>query len=836
VCERCRRTGNAASSVRPTHSGRRPRRACPSGERHDFTGLWNGLSVELDDERAGAVGRFDSVAAVYPVALVEQPQPEDVTPQMTTALAMTGADAAQSELGLSGEGLKVAIMDTGIDYQHPDLGGAGEGTTFPTARVTHGFDFVGDEFNAASDDPERRIPQPNPDPQDPNGHGTHVAGIVGADAQSEDGATGVAPDVTFGAYKVFATGSTTADIIVDALEDAFEDGMDIVNMSLGAAFVWGQEYPTTRVSNELANQGVAVINSAGNSGGDGAWTLSAPANAHDIISVASADNTFFSALSFEVDQLDDPVPYMEMTGADLPPTEGTSEEVVYVGRACVDSTADELLDDPDGKVALIVRGECTFAEKYLAAANAGATGVVIHNNVAGMFAGTVGDVGIDGVWSAGISLDDGLALRGLLDDGETVTLGFTDEVVDAPNPTGGLVSSFSSYGLDPELEFKPSIMAPGGLINSTYPLALGEYATLSGTSMSAPHVSGTVALLLEAEPDLDPIAVRHRLQNTAEPTVWSLNPDLGLLEHSFRQGAGMVQIDQAILAEQQTVPGQLSLGDGSDDIDASFTVTNAGDSEVTYTLDYEAALETAFSTFDPGFFLHSYPVVFGEPTITLGPGESAEVEVTVTPPAVGLPNHQYGGYITLTPDDDDATTLRVPYAGFAGDYLDRPLLGWQADDGSQVDVDPRVSEIVFDEDGFIDDFEPVEPGHQFNVAQGDYPVVEAFFGHFPREMEVWAVHERTGQRFLAIHAEYLPRSPEMDEYRAFLWDGRVQAGGSGNTRPAPQGTYTFELRVLRTAGDPENADHWETWESEPFEITRRRGPGGPPGGSPPGLR
>jgi len=808
----------------------------------DFATLWNGQSVRVGPGQGPALGLLNSVEAAYPVAIIEAPEPGDVSPQLSTAIEMTGASHAQ-DLGYTGEGLSVGVIDTGIDYNHPDLGGDGadgrmeanSDRTFAHPRISHAWDYVGDEFNAA--DPASPALDPNPDPWDPNGHGTHVSGIVGADAAEDGGATGVAPAVTFGAYKVFGNGSTTADVIVEALEDAYVDGMDVVNMSLGAAFVWGQEYPTTATSNELAAQGVVVVNSAGNSGGDGTWTLSAPANAHDIISVASADNTFFDALVFEVEQLDDPVPYMELSGAELPPTEGASEEVVWLGRACVDSQGDELLDDPDGKVALVSRGDCTFAEKYLAAADAGATGVVIHNNEPGMFAGTVLDDGVDGVWGAGISGADGLALRELIEDGETVTLGFTDETESLPNPTGGLVSSFSSFGQDVELAFGPSVMAPGGLITSTWPLNRGGYATISGTSMAAPHVAGAVALLLEAEPDLDPFEVRDRLQNTSVPSDWSLAPGVGLLDHTFRQGAGMIQIDRAIQAEQRVAPGQIAIGDGLDPVTATVTVRNDGAEDVTYTLDQEHGLEVVVSTFTPTFWLAGAGL--SSPSEVIVPaGASAEVELTITPPASAQPNHQYGGWVTMTPDDENLATLRVPYVGFAGDYADEmALLGYWGGDSSDpvfTEVAPRIAELIYDEDGFARDSEPVEEGNTFVIRDGDYPVFEAFFGHFPQEMRLYAHHHEDDRNHLVGEFEYVERSPWFDEFRSFVWDGRVGAGSSDNMRTAPSGTYTFHVEVLRALGDPDNPDHWDTAVSPEFQLDSRRGappsePGPPPG-------
>ena len=820
-------------------------------QRRDFDTLWNGLTVDAGISEIATIRSLPSVAAVHPVAIIEAPEPEGVSPELASALAMTGADNAQ-DLGLTGKSLSVGVIDTGIDYNHPDLGGGGDtelrilaedDRTFDHPRISHAWDYVGEGFDAG--DPDSPDPDPNPDPWDPHGHGTHVSGIVGAAADDEDGVTGVAPEVTFGAYKVFDAGSTTADIIVEALEDAYVDGMDIVNMSLGASLVWGQEYPTTATSNELAAQGVVVINSAGNSGGLGTWSLSAPANAHDIISVASADNEALPALTFEVDQLVEPIPYLDMSAAPEPPLTGESDPVMHLGDleddarfGCFESDFD---DFEAGNVALISRGgvpdACTFATKYDNAVDAGATGVVIYNNVQGLFAGG-GIVAEEGdPWAAAISDVDGARLVNLLEDDEDVRLRFTDNIVIAPSPTGGLVSSFSSYGQDVELAFGPSVMAPGGLITSTYPLDLGEYAMLSGTSMSAPHVAGAVALLLEAERDLDPFEVRDRLQNTAEPAVWSLNPDLGLLDHTFRQGAGMIQIDRAVTTEHRVAPGQIALGDDASS-DVTITVWNDSEEEVTYTIGNVGTLGTGVSTFAPVFFGPGATVEATEDSVTVGAGETGEVVVTITAPGFGLPNHQFGGYVTLTPDVDDTPVLRVPYSGYDGDYQELPLFGyfaWPLDEPIQfVEQEPHLSEIVgFDEDGFAE-FEPVDPGHVFVPREDDFPVIEAFFGHFPQVMEVYAVDQRRGTRHLVIQEEHLSRSPTPDFFWAFAWDGTAPTGQGGATRPLRSGTYTLEVEVLRTLGDPDIDDHWDTWESVEFQIDTRRG--GPPAvpGPPPG--
>ncbi len=803
-------------------------------ERYDFQDLWNGLSVRATASEAAALAELSSASAVYPVELIDAPEPlQEAEPHLGTALGMTGADVAVSELGFDGEGLSVAIIDTGIDYGHPDLGGDGEGTSFPTDRVTHGFDYVGDDYDAS--DPDRDEPSPNPDPMDINGHGTHVAGISGANPADEDGVQGVAPAVTFGAYKVFGTsGSSSADVIIAAMEDAAADGMDIINMSLGAAFAWG-DYPTSKVANQLVADGTVVVASAGNSGETGVFSLGAPGNATDAIGVASADNLSMNALVMEAPGLDGPdgedLPYSGMSDAQLPPLDEELDEVVWIGRGC-SSLGDELEGDPEGATALIIRGECTFEEKYNTAVDAGATGVIIYNHLPGLFAGG-GIVPADDVWAAATTNEHGAALRALAESEDEAVVTATERTMSIVNPGGGLVSSFSSYGMTPDLDFRPDILAPGGLIESTYPLASGGYATISGTSMSAPHVAGAVALLLDAQPDLAADEVRGVLQNSAEPVVWSGNPDLGILDNTFRQGAGMLQIDTSITATSSVEPSKIALGE-AESVDTTLTITNAGDEAVTYDLDHVGALGTAgfgddpwgdwATIFYPQFAGPSTTATFTEDSVTVDGGSSVDVDVTITNPHQGLYAHQAGGYLTVT--GDDGSSQVVPFAGLAGELTDIEI--WPEERPDAVGLDNALVAQYVEEDG-DEVLVPVDPGHVFD--RSDEPVAAVFMGFAAQELHVVARHVDSGHEVPVIEVEYQRRSESEAEYQPFTWDGREQVGNTPARRPAPRGEWVFELRALPVGEDASDEDAWVEETTESFEFR-----GGPPpgiGGPPP---
>jgi subtilisin family serine protease len=220
-------------------------------ERYAFDTLWNGLTVRIAPRDFAALSRIAGVKGVYPVSTVTASQSQTVIePQLFTAVRMTGADVVQSQLGYTGAGVRVAVIDSGIDYTHPDLGGCfGAG-----CRVELGYDLVGDAFSGPT-----TTPQPDPDPMDCLGHGTHVAGIIGAKAASGGGVTGIAPGVTFHVYRVFGcAGSSTDDVLLAAMERALADGVDVVNMSLGTSLTW-PERPTAQAATRLVNKGVAVV-------------------------------------------------------------------------------------------------------------------------------------------------------------------------------------------------------------------------------------------------------------------------------------------------------------------------------------------------------------------------------------------------------------------------------------------------------------------------------------------------------------------------------------------------------------------------------------------------
>jgi len=796
-------------------------------ERMSYDVLFNGFSVEVSPTNRAALARVAGVKAMYPVQLIEAPTPEErqqIRADLATALAQTGANVAQNSLGLTGAGVKVGVVDTGIDIDHPAFGGNGSNgsTSFPSVRVAYGYDLVGDAYNADPSSPAYNpVPTPDPNPDDCGGHGTHVAGIVGANG---GGLTGVAPGVTLGAYRVFGcAGSSSSDVIVAALERAYADGMDIVNQSLGAARQWPQ-YPTAQASSRLVDKGVVMVASIGNNGPgggspDGLFAAGAPGVGEKVIGVASFDNTGVFLPYAIVNGRN--IAHSTMTFSAPAPTTG-SDQIVYVGRGC---NADTYLADPTGKIALTDRGVCGFAEKAARAIAAGARGVVVANNVAGVVFGTLGAPLGSSVPVVGISLADGNYIKAQT---APITWNWTANTASAPNPTGNLISGFSSFGLAADLSLKPNIGAPGGTIYSAYPLEAGGYATLSGTSMSAPHVAGGIALIKQARPEISAAQMQAHIQNTADPKNWSGNPGLGLVDFVHRQGAGMMDIVGAVQSKTLVEPSQIALGESeAGPKTVRVTVTNGGAAAVIYSLSHVAAIAsgpnstcgpaTCPASFAPaGPFSAPAGVAFSAASISVPARGTASFDVTIDANS-GLANRSlYGGYVTLTPQGG-GETLRVPFAGLKGDYQTTPVLT------PTPDGFPWLAQL----DGGFYNNRP--DGGTFTLVGDDIPFFLLHLDHHAQKMEFSVRNAATGRPVHPVFSktdvyDYVGRNSTPRGFFAFTWDGtRMHDNGKGtpdHRKVVPNGRYVIDLRVLKPLGDVSNPDHWEKWTSPVITIAR----------------
>ena len=801
-------------------------------ERREFDTLWNGFSIEASTSDVRKIVRsIDGVTGVWPVVKVAAPpKGAPASPELFTAIQMTGADIAQNELGYTGKGIKVAVMDTGIDVDHKDLGGDGTAREnsglFPTNRVRYGWDFVGDDFNADDTSPTYDpVPKPDPSPDDCNGHGTHVAGIVGANGTVK----GVAPEVTFGAYRVFGCdGSTSSDIMLAAMERAYADGMQVLNMSIGSPFQWPQ-YPTAEAASRMVRKGMVVVASIGNSGANGLYSAGAPGLGRDVIGVASFDNTDVYLPIATASGRD--IGYVTMTFSPNPPTSGGGE-VVDMGPAC--NGEPPTLPAVTGKIALAARGSCTFGEKAANAIKAGAIAVLISNNLPGVFNGTLGaPIGDGTIPVVGISLEDGNFLRA---QAATVNLAWTGRQASFPSPTGGLISSFSSYGLSPDLTLKPDIAAPGGNIYSTFPLEQGGYATLGGTSMSSPHVAGAAALLLQSRRWTRASEVRTILQNSADPHPWFGNPTLGFLDNVHRQGAGMVDIDDAILATTLVEPGKISVGEGERGPRTErLAITNRGRSPVTYDLSFVNALSTG-GVITPSFTTSDAKVTFSSASVTVYPGRRTTVLATITP-ATAPQYGQYGGYVVFTPRDG-GQVYRVPFAGFVGDYQ------------SIVALTPTENGFPWLAISYLGEFYgPVTSPDDwvYSMVGEDTPWFLVHFEHQVERFDATILDAKSGQPVHPVFNkawddEFLPRNSTSTSFFAFAWDGtRIHSRGNYRrcegrddhgqwkgkpctgedmTKPLPDGQYVIVLKALKANGDPRNPKHWESWTSPVVKIDR----------------
>jgi len=665
--------------------------------------LFNGFLIEATRATADRLARMPGVKAISEDGLLTLPEPWRASPVTASDvgealgplgeppddawLRMTGADVAHDRLGLTGRGVKLAIIDSGIDFNHADLGGCfGLG-----CRVETGYDFVGDNYDPTRCSPPFTTdgcPVEGGEPHDVLGHGTHVSGIAAARSAGPSGVTGVAPFALIHIYRVFGKLSsdgqahTAFSIVIAAMERAYEEGAQIVSMSLGSDN-GNPNSMSAQAAERLALNGVAVVAAAGNAGAAlGVYAVSDPSVAEHVVSAASFDSTPTSRLKkFSVDSGADEIGYDVSDGAPRPPASG-SAQIVPTGTPTTDDDACNGIGvDVSGKIALIRRGTCTFNVKAVNAELAGAIGVIIYNNRPGIFNSTTVNVAgrppvhiptVTTTDGEGNSLYDRFVSQGQV---ALTWLGvnvFKEVVVDyGPDSKPGLLSTFSSFGpTSLDLNLKPDVSAPGGFIRSTYPLALGRYATINGTSMATPHTAGAIALLLEAFPDVPSTLVQTLLQNSAVPATWSLDSTSSSLDAVHRQGGGLINIPALIANVPHTLafPGKLSLGETHGaPVGRTLTIENKTNATVTYTFGHVPALATTnrrSALTDADYRDAPASVSFSRPNVVVTPHSFGFVDITFVGPA-DTTAKLFGGYITVTPNNGDGA-LSVPYAGFNG--------------------------------------------------------------------------------------------------------------------------------------------------------------------------
>jgi minor extracellular serine protease Vpr len=830
-------------------------------ERYSYDSLWNGLSVSVAPSQVAALESIPGVKAVYPVHTVSLPDLNSeggggADIELKNAVGLTGADIAQNELDLDGSSVTIAIMDSGLDYTLPEFGGC----FGPSCKVRGGFDLVGDDFNATATSPVFQ-PVANPDgdplPCDPNvadraevlgagtsnaGHGTHVAGIAAADGRGHAGqVVGVAPGARLLAYRVFGcNGSTNTDVMIHALELALADHADVLNVSIGSAFSNWPQSPEAVAADNLVDAGIVVVASTGNSGVNGGqlWSAGSPGVGRKVIGVASFDNRKATLPSFKLGTKS--YTYNRVAGSLATVPQSGGAEIVFtgsptfVGDGCVNAPAPGSLT---GKIAFIRRGSppagptCGFYNKAINAQRAGAMAVVLYNNVAAPVSPTVtpSPAGSEPVSIpvAFITAADGADIFNNLATAHTLT--WTADVLETPLATAGLISDFSSFGTDAELTLKPDIGGPGGQIYSTWPhQQFGGHNTIGGTSMASPHVAGLAALLLEAKhKNIAPALVRTLLMNTSQPAGLNIAASAGL-EPTWRQGSGLAQIVPAVQTPAWVTPSKISLGEGNGG-SAQVTVTNSSAAPITYDLSHQSTIGTGAAAganypFTFGYFAAANGATFSASSVTVAPGSSATVNVTIAVAASAPDKSLYGGYVVLTPRGG-GQALRVPYVGFKGDYQSLPVLtsagcGLPAvlklnAAASDACLGPGVQRLGVS-------------GASFTLQGNSIPILLYHLNHQVRKLNI-QVYKTDGSPVHSVfnyvlRLEYLPRNSAATSFFEFDWDGtrsHDNGGGNGDHRKAvPNGTYTLKLSVLKALGNESNAADWETFTSPPITLAR----------------
>lgn len=696
---------------------------------HSYTTVENGFAAVVPYGKLEEIRQLPGVAAAYAAPVFK------VAPDMPTT--MTELGGLENTSGYQGEGMVIAIVDSGLEISHPlftqaptapalakkDIenvlasknlkaeekkSGITASQVYKTAKVPFAFDYADNDLDVA-----------------PNGagdHGTHVAGIAAANAGVVADVVGVAPQAQILAMKVFSSsgsnGATWADILA-AADDAVALGADVINMSLGSTCGFSTpegEEGVAEVLENIASSGVMLSISAGNEYsaalgtriGKGHaltqnpdyGTVASPSSYSEPLSIASVekadsiDSCYLTVgerkVAFNDTVEDKTVENVKDDSPSFRSLAGKELEYVVVPNAGEAKDYDGL--SVEGKIALVSRGSVEYNTKKEAAKAAGAAGILVYNNEPGMLYMQMDNYDLP---SAFISQADGKALAAVAEGNRKLTVSASYGKVD--NPTSGEMSDFSSWGVTPELTLKPDLTAPGGNIKSA--TTGGGYTTKSGTSMSAPFVSGAMSLVKQYVEQKNYASTETEKANLVSNLLMS-TADLvmaGTAPYSPRkQGAGSVNIAAATSTKAYlTAVGggrpKVELGDDvqkSGKYTVQFEIHNLSDEALTYTIGGYIQTDAQEVTKQiKGQDVHQVtelPYLLGkidEKIVTVAGGETETVSVSVS---LTQANNEYlnrfengtyiEGFVTLTPSSGTQPTLSIPYMGFYGDWTQAPII------------------------------------------------------------------------------------------------------------------------------------------------------------------
>ncbi|CAM1511985.1 Fc.00g094980.m01.CDS01 [Cosmosporella sp. VM-42] len=898
----------AANSKRDTHSlfhKRAEELAADYSVKHEFTNsdYFYGLSIDATKEDAATLAALPEVKNIWPNRVHSRPSAYISTPRSTTgvqssrvsiradnvtvahvtgdsdihsSLKMADVDKVH-KLGITGKGVKVAVIDSGIDYRHPALGGGfGEGF-----KVAGGYDLVGEDYTGFN------TPVPDSDPLTTcleGGHGTHVAGTIAArDPKGVGfGVLGVAPDASIYAYRIFSCeGSAADDIIMQSFEKAAGDGVDVISMSAGYTNIWETDSPYAPLMQGLLDKGVGLVIAAGNDGGRGPYFASAPALVPAVIAVGSVANDVFTNIYHANDSTGQMIEYSRIVPVEDAENEFHVFTVPNEDSSCtLESWTNASKDFSDKKhlIALLSAGStCQYMTKLNEFTNAtGITEIWLE-----AYAGADLRLEEPGWWPGynvlQIDPAQGKKMRaGLAAQGANYTLTFKDqEVHDTPQWDGGSMNFFSTYGPTMEMSLKPQIAAPGGNILNVWPVTDGlGYAIISGTSMATPFLSGVYALIKASDPSLTPEEIRIRLQNSAVPMIEAGQTDL--LSTTAHQGAGLVNALNGInYAKTKVTPSELNLRDSSKPKAQTITIENRSKTSKTYTLGHKGAgmidalPQILAANTNNQFrwaadYTASYATAkFSKATVKVAAGSKATVEVTITPPTDFVVDKLpvYAGYITLKSGEEK---IVVPYAGVPYSRNAFPVLDTTnvtaldfitpgPPEGIPVvpslsSNDQNIRNNDIDTYTFVDgnfpgvflsvrqpsanvrvDLVPVDTKFEPTYYGYDTSIKHSNFTRPPLDLEsldnIFNVSSY-GATAISYGIPSVPRAGELGRlwrgygaYRMY-WDTPIVGLNNGTTYELPNGDYRFLLRVLKWGKDWQKSESYESWLSPIASIKR----------------